>query len=80
LRRQKNLALSDEVEAIAWKSQHRRNKRYKALTAKGKNKNQVVTALARELLGFIWAIAVKTSRSALGRAAWINPIPPRPPA
>jgi transposase len=27
LRRQKNLALSDEVKAIAWKAQHRRNKR-----------------------------------------------------
>jgi transposase len=65
LRRQKNLGLSDEVKAIAWKAQHRLNKRYKALTAKGKNKNQVVTALARELLGFIWAIAAKTETKTL---------------
>ena len=65
LRRQKNLALSDEVKAIAWKAQQRLNKRYKALTAKGKNKNQVVTALARELLGFIWAIAAKTETKTL---------------
>ena len=29
------------------------------LTARGKNKNQIVTALGRELLGFIWAIGVQ---------------------
>lgn len=57
LRRQKNLALSDEVKKIAWKSQQRLHKRYKTFAARGKNKNQIVTALGRELLGFIWAIA-----------------------
>ena len=30
------------------------------LAAKGKNKPQIVTAIGRELLGFIWAIAVRT--------------------
>jgi transposase len=60
LRRQKSLALSDEVKQIAWKGQHRLNKRYKMLAARGRNKNQVVTALGRELLGFIWAIATNT--------------------
>jgi transposase len=58
LRRQKSLALSDEVKSIAWKAQHRLNKRYKSFAARGKNKNQIVTALGRELLGFIWAIAI----------------------
>ena len=29
---------------------------------RGKNKNQTVTAVGRELLGFIWDIAVKTER------------------
>jgi transposase len=62
LRRQKNLALSDEVKAMAWKAQHRLNKRYKTLTARGKNKNQTVTAIARELLGFVWAIATHTEK------------------
>jgi hypothetical protein len=33
------------------------------LTAGGKNKNQTVTAVGRELLGFIWDIAVKTERT-----------------
>ena len=60
LRRQKSLALSDEVKRIAWKAQQRLHKRFTALTARGKNNNQAVTALARELLGFIWAIAVNT--------------------
>ena len=57
LRRQKSLALSDEVKRIAWKAQYRLHKRYNAFTARGKNKNQIVTALGRELLGFVWAIA-----------------------
>jgi transposase len=60
LRRQKSLALSDEVKQIAWKAQHRLHKRYQAFAARGKNKNQIVTALGRELLGFLWAIAVHT--------------------
>jgi transposase len=62
LRRQKSLAISDEVKQMAWKAQHRLNKRYKAMTAKGKNKNQTVTAVGRELLGFIWAIATRVER------------------
>jgi transposase len=60
LRRQKSLAISDEVKQMAWKAQHRLHKRYKTLAARGKNKNQIVTALGRELLGFVWAIAVHT--------------------
>lgn len=57
LRRQKKLALSDEVKKIAWRAQQRLHKRYKAFAIRGKNKNQIVTALGRELLGFIWAVA-----------------------
>lgn len=59
LRRQKTLALSEEAKQIAWKAQHRLHKRYMKLQARGKNKNQIVTALGRELLGFAWAIAVQ---------------------
>ena len=62
LHRQKNLALDDEVKKMAWKAQQRLHKRYTALAARGKNKNQIVTAVGRELLGFIWAIAVHTER------------------
>ncbi len=60
LRRQKSLALSDEVKQIARKAQYRLHKRYQAFALHGKNKNQIVTALGRELLGFIWGIAVHT--------------------
>ena len=60
LKRQKSLTLSDEAKRIAWKAQQRLHKRYTAMMARGKHKNQVVTALARELLGFLWAIAVQT--------------------
>jgi transposase len=61
-RRQKNLAISEEVKKIAWKAQQRLHKRYKALESRGKNKNQIVTAVGRELLGFIWAIAIETEK------------------
>jgi transposase len=60
LRRQKSPALSDEARRIAWKAQQRLRKRFTALAARGKNHNQIVTALARELLGFVWAIAIHT--------------------
>jgi transposase len=63
LRRQRNLNLSEEVKEIAWKAQYRLHKRYTKLTAGGKNKNQTVTAVGRELLGFIWDIAVRTERA-----------------
>jgi transposase len=62
LRRQRDLKLSEEVKEIAWKAQHRLHQRYKKLTSSGKNKNQTVTAVGRELLGFIWHIAVKTEQ------------------
>jgi transposase len=62
LRRQKDLAISDEVKKIAWKAQQRLHKRYKTMAARGKNKNQIVAAIGRELLGFIWAIGVKTEQ------------------
>jgi transposase len=62
LRRQKSLALSDEVKQMALKAQYRLHKRYKTFAARGKNKNQIVTALGRELLGFIWAIAIHTEQ------------------
>src|SRR5882672_465273 len=61
--------LSEEVKAIAWKAQHRLHHRYRRLVAKGKAKQQVVTAVAREMLGFIWAIGVDVERQlpTLGR-------------
>ena len=48
---------SSEVQAIAWKAQKRLCGRYTHLLGRGKLKVQVCTAVARELVGFIWAIA-----------------------
>src|SRR5262249_35720857 len=45
------------MQAISWKAQVRLCKRYRQLMAKGKNANQVVVAIARALVGFMWAIA-----------------------
>jgi transposase len=45
------------VQDIAWKAQARLCKRFRRLTARGKHPNIVVTAIARELAAFMWAIA-----------------------
>jgi transposase len=49
---------SAEVVELAWKAQERLHRRYARLMVRGKNKQQTVTAVGRELLGFIWAIGV----------------------
>jgi transposase len=49
--------ISPAVCAIAYKAQHRLYSRYKKLTGRGKNPKKAVTAMARELAGFVWAIA-----------------------
>src|SRR5271157_3005391 len=51
----------EAVREIAWKAQTRSCQRYRHLTAKGKLNQVVVTAIARELAGFIWSIACITS-------------------
>lgn len=48
---------SERVQAIAWQGQKRLCARYRKLIEAGKMKKQVTTAIARELVGFIWAIA-----------------------
>ena len=45
------------VQAMAWEAQKRLCGRYRRLAATGKVKQQVTAAVARELAGFIWAIA-----------------------
>jgi transposase len=44
------------VREIAWKAQTRLCGRYRALIRRGKLKTVAITAVARELAGFIWAI------------------------
>jgi transposase len=49
----------EDVKAIAWKAQHRLHKRFQKLSAAGKHHGRVITAISRELLGFVWAIGCK---------------------
>ena len=46
-----------KVREIAWKAQSRLTARYRALAARGKRLTIVCTAIARELAGFMWAVA-----------------------
>ena len=64
--RKRQVAASAEVKEIAWKAQHRLHARYRALIGRGKCKQQVITAIGRELLGFIWAIGVLVESAADG--------------
>ena len=45
------------IRDIAWKGQMRLCSRYRRLAAAGKPKVVVTTAIAREMVGFVWAIA-----------------------
>ena len=45
------------IRDTAWKAQLRLCGRYRHLIAAGKAKVVVTTAIAREMVGFIWAIA-----------------------
>jgi transposase len=49
------------VQQIAWKAQVRLCGRYRKLTAKGKHKGVVVTAIAREIAAFLWAIGQRVA-------------------
>jgi transposase len=49
--------LPKPIQDISWKAQVRLCKRFRRLMARGKHANQVVVAIARELIGFMWAIA-----------------------
>jgi len=47
------------VRDIGWKAQLRLCGRFRRLVGRGKEKQKVVTAVARELCGFVWAIAME---------------------
>jgi transposase len=46
---------SPETLARSWQARRRLHGRYKAMTARGKPAGVTVTAIARELAGFVWA-------------------------
>lgn len=49
--------LPKQIIDIAWRAQLRLCRRYQKLIHKGKHYNLVVTAIAREMIAYIWAIA-----------------------
>ncbi|MCK7460555.1 IS110 family transposase, partial [Idiomarina aminovorans] len=58
----KNLQLRQEglpkdIVDIAWKAQLRLCKRYQRMSKKGKHYNLIITAIAREMAAYLWAIA-----------------------
>jgi transposase len=57
------------VQAIAWAAQKRLCARYRQLLQAGKVSQQVTTAVARELVGFVWAIACEVNGRAHGSRA-----------
>jgi transposase len=65
-KQQKVDAAPPAVREIAWKAQCRLNRRYRALTRRGKLKTVAITAVAREFAGFIWAVSreITTARAA----------------
>jgi transposase len=55
----------EQVCRIAWKAQLRLCTRYRRLAARGKLKKKVVTAIARELSAFLWAMAKQVQPAVL---------------
>ena len=55
--RRRLATVDKQTQDLAWRAQERLHKRYMHLSMKGKQAVKVVTAIARELLGFVWDIA-----------------------
>lgn len=55
--RQRQQGLDPEVLHISMKAQQRLHRKYMGLLGRGKQTTVAITAVARELIGFIWAIA-----------------------
>lgn len=53
----RSAAVSPEVRTIAWRAQERLCAKQRKLIARGKHGNKVAAAIARELAGYVWAIA-----------------------
>ena len=61
--RKRHQGIPAGIIEIAWKAQNRLHKRYMKLIMAGKEQRKIIIAVGRELLGFIWAIAVKAEEA-----------------
>ena len=66
--RKRKEGVPEEIEEIAWRAQHRLHKRSSRLAA-GKDQRKIITAVGRELLGFVRAIGVKAEAASKLRMA-----------
>jgi transposase len=57
--RHRQQAAPEPAKVHAWRAQQRLYRRYQRLAARGKPKQHVVTAIARELTGFVWATLIQ---------------------
>jgi len=62
--RQRSSALPESVRNHAWKAQQRLCGRFARLSSRGVQVNKVCVAVARELAGFVWAIAHQAAPAA----------------
>ncbi|WP_339826272.1 hypothetical protein NST45_13800 [Paenibacillus sp. FSL R7-0163] len=56
------LGQSIHVHETSWKAQERLHSKYLKLVRRGKHRNLTMAAVGRELIGFIWSIAVEAER------------------
>lgn len=54
--RARNQGVAPAVQDIAWKAQKRLNRRYRRMLERGKPRNKIIVAMARELVGFLWDV------------------------
>jgi len=52
------------VRDIAWRAQLRLAQRYRRLSSRRLHQNKICVAIARELAGFVWAIAAQITVAA----------------
>ncbi|WP_415905966.1 IS110 family transposase [Neptuniibacter sp. QD72_48] len=67
--------LSKEIVDIGWQAQLRLCRRYQRLMKRGKHYNVVVTAIAREMVAYIWAIAREVVLSPVDPAKRLSRVP-----
>ena len=57
--KRRRLLCSATINAIAEKADRRLSSRYRRLSERGKPTQKTTAAIARELLGFVWAVAIE---------------------
>jgi transposase len=67
--------LPKEIVDLAWKSQLRLCRRYARLMHRGKHRSIVVTAIAREMIAYIWAISRETVLSPVDPKQRLSRVP-----